>query len=246
MIQVGIGKIGPGEVDGVPMVGAISSELRATQVGVGEVCASEIDGAVAVVGTVGSKLPVAQVGVDEVGSSEVDHGAAGLPTAGLPTSSELRTAQVGVVEVGPSEVDRTLPDERGIHELAVRQVVPAQVERLVRSAPERGAAAFDRPVLVAGGARLEHLQGARRGRRRWWWRAGCVDRAAQKGDGQEEHLAAREEGGGRLCRSKFGVVLSERVPQKNENALAIDVTVSCPLAVHKFAGRHMCFTPVPF
>ena len=105
---------------------ATSCELRATQVGLGEVGLDEVDGGVGVVGAFGSDLRATQVGVDEVGRSEVDEG---LAVAEL--GSELRAAQVGVVEVGPGEVDRTPPDERGTHELAVRHVVPAQVELLV-------------------------------------------------------------------------------------------------------------------
>ena len=66
-----------------------------------------------------------------------------------------------------------------------------------------GKLAIKTAVNLTVWARLEHLQGARRGRRRRWWRAGCVDSAAQKGDGQEEHLPARR-WGGRPCRSYRG------------------------------------------
>eukprot|EP00964_Phaeocystis_antarctica_P010871 scaffold5979_cov69-Phaeocystis_antarctica.AAC.2 len=77
---------------------------------------------------------------------------------------ELRATQVGVGKAGSVQLDRTRSFERSVLEVAVRQVRPAQVEELAFVA-ERGVTACYRPALVAGGALLEHLHGARRGRR---------------------------------------------------------------------------------
>eukprot|EP00964_Phaeocystis_antarctica_P020288 scaffold11201_cov36-Phaeocystis_antarctica.AAC.1 len=108
-----------------------------------------------------------------------------------------------MVEVGPVQLDRIRSAERGSHEVTVRHVIPAQVELPIHCA-KRGAAAFDRPALVASWARLEHLQGARRGWRRGW-RTRRGDSAAQKGGGQVEHLAAS---GARTTRPRKRAVLA--------------------------------------
>ena len=161
--QVGVGEVGRREVDGGSVALAIGSELRVAQVGVSESRPSEVDGGIAADAFVGfgrgRELRATQVGVGEVGISEVDEGAV---TEGR--GSEGRAAQVGVGKTGSDQLDRAAV-ERGALEVAVRQVRPAQVELLVRDA-ERGLAACDRPALVAGGALLEHVHGARRGRRR--------------------------------------------------------------------------------
>eukprot|EP00964_Phaeocystis_antarctica_P143720 scaffold109321_cov57-Phaeocystis_antarctica.AAC.1 len=123
------------------------SEVRAAQVGVGEVGLSEVnEGSIIVIAIyVGSELRATEVGVGEVGLSEGDGGkpvvASGehratqvcvgevgfieVDEAGFPTiAKKLRATQVGVGEVGFSEVDGgVVPESRGMEQQATQVTV---------------------------------------------------------------------------------------------------------------------------
>ena len=81
---------------------------------------------------------------------------------GCVRAAAPRSTQVSVSEARLVQPDCTRPHKRSVLEVAVRQVRPAQDEILVHTA-KRGAAALDRPALIAGRALLEHIHGARRG-----------------------------------------------------------------------------------
>ena len=122
----------------------------------------------------------AEIDFDEANLGNADLSGATITAAAegeeaeAAVGGERRATQVRASEAGSLQPDCTRSYERGVLEVAIRQVRPAQVELLVRCA-ERGAGARDRPALVAGGALPEHRHGARRGRRRrrrrhWWAR----------------------------------------------------------------------------
>ena len=92
------------------------------------------------------ELRATQVRVRKVGVGEVNDGV-------LTLGVELRTTQVGVGEAGAVQLDLIEAFEPRTREVAVRQVRSAQVELLALLA-EGGAAACNRPALVASGARL--------------------------------------------------------------------------------------------
>ena len=103
-----VGVHGVSKIHGGLAVDGLGSELRATQVGVGEVGPAEVDAGVAV-GVLGNQLRATQVGVGEVGSDEVDDGAVVFVGAFVvfvvevlvgpsAVGNELRATQVGVGE----------------------------------------------------------------------------------------------------------------------------------------------------
>ena len=106
-----MGEVGLTKVDGGGVV-ALGVEIRATQIGEGEVGVLEIDDGVAVlvVFGIGRECPATQVGVGEVGLRKVYDGVAAVVVVGVAllittVGSKPRASQVGVGEVGPSEVD---------------------------------------------------------------------------------------------------------------------------------------------
>eukprot|EP00964_Phaeocystis_antarctica_P055511 scaffold32656_cov108-Phaeocystis_antarctica.AAC.2 len=143
--QVGVREGGLGEVDG-GAVHAVGSERRAAQVG-SEVGLGEVDGDFTDPAALGSERRATQVGVSEVGLSEVDNGAIAA------IGSERRAAQVGVGEAGSVQPDRPRCLERGVLEVAVRQVRPAQVELLVVLAERASPRCTAGPAAAARAAR---------------------------------------------------------------------------------------------